>query len=189
MGRDMKKCSVNQCDKKHYAFKMCEMHYKRFKRTGTVEKTTLSGIKNPGYKHGMHGTRIYKIWRGMFDRCGISKSYKDVKVCEEWNDFRRFLKDMGNSYDDTLTIDRINPFSDYSLENCRWIPVAEQRRNLRNNRKVIYRGKSILVVELAEKTGMPYRTLYQRLFRYGWSVEDAVNKIHRRKVFINESEE
>lgn len=37
-----RKCSVSGCDRKHKAKGFCRMHYLRFYRTGTVEKTNLT---------------------------------------------------------------------------------------------------------------------------------------------------
>ena len=47
--------------------------------------------KNKLFKHGLHKTRLYRIWRGMKERCyaQYNKDYKNyggrgIKVCQEW---------------------------------------------------------------------------------------------------------
>lgn len=90
-------------------------------------------------KHGFCGTRLYRIWKGIKSRCKnkTSTDYKwygakGVKVCEDWESFENF-KDwaLKNGYDEKLTIDRIDPYGDYTPINCRWATVSEQNRNKR----------------------------------------------------------
>lgn len=102
----------------------------------------------PPKKHGKTGTRLYVVWRGMRKRCNNPNSnvYKyyggcGVRVCEEWNtNFESFEKwALENGYDDTaafgkFTVDRINPYGDYSPSNCRLITIQEQQRNKRRGR-------------------------------------------------------
>lgn len=93
------------------------------------------------FKHGMSKTRVYAIWTNMKTRCLNSKNraYRwygaiGVRICPEWMDFKRFLEwALTSGYQDTLTIDRINPFGNYEPSNCRWIPKSEQRSNQRRS--------------------------------------------------------
>ena len=96
-------------------------------------------------KHGGKGTRLYRIWSGMKDRCYNSNS-KDfsrygkigVIVCIEWRDsFEKFRTwSMENGYEDTLSIDKdilskklgiVPPI--YSPATCTWATTTEQGRN------------------------------------------------------------
>lgn len=94
-------------------------------------------------KHGYCGTRLYRIWKGVISRCNIKSStdYKwygalGVKVCDEWRNFIAF-KDwaLSNGYNDTLTIDRINVYGDYTPDNCKWSTISEQNSNRRCSRR------------------------------------------------------
>ncbi len=53
---------------------------------------------------------------------------KGITVCQEWDDYRVFLKDMGEQPEGT-TIDRIDGTKGYSKENCRWATTAQQVEN------------------------------------------------------------
>ena len=79
---------------------------------------------------------VYQTWRGMKERCNNPNSshYKyygalGIKVCESWSDkengFRNFYNDMGQR-PDGMTLDRIDVYSDYCKENCRWSDLTTQ---------------------------------------------------------------
>lgn len=92
--------------------------------------------------HGLSRTRIYRIWIGMKARCNNPNSVpypyygaKGIRVCDEWEEsgtgFLKFYNwAMAHGYDDTLTIDRINPRENYSPDNCRWADKYTQNVHL-----------------------------------------------------------
>lgn len=91
--------------------------------------------------HGQCGTRIYRIWKAMKNRC-LNPNTPDYKrwygsngitVCEEWkNDFSSFYEwSMANGYRDDLSIDRIDPSGNYEPSNCRWADAKTQANNKR----------------------------------------------------------
>lgn len=135
--------------------------------------------------HGKSRTRLYRIWRGIKDRCLNSKHHtykyygqRGISVCYEWQTFEPFMNwALSHGYTDNLTIDRIDVNGNYTPENCRWLAQKEQSRNTR--RSLIFNGKSL--GEWAEILNIPYHNLYDRIHR-GWSFTDAINKpIHKRK--------
>lgn len=98
-------------------------------------------------------------------------------MCPEWRSSFEAFRDWAraNGYADSLTIDRRDNNGDYEPGNCRWATYAEQNRNYGRNRPVEYQGRTMLVCDLAEEVGLPQNILKNRVFRYGWSVEEAVS--------------
>jgi len=135
--------------------------------------------------HGMTNSRLFRIWKGMLERCHKenNKDYhrygdKGILVCDRWRGptgFSAFMIDMGNPGDDSkLTIDRIDGSKGYSPENCRWATQTTQHRNKCNNRILTLNGRSLVIAEWAEITGLKRCTISKRLNSYGWSVEKTL---------------
>jgi hypothetical protein len=91
---------------------------------------------------GKNSTSTYRSWTAMRDRCRNcnSEHFKDyggrgITICEKWDSFSEFLKDMGERPKGT-TLDRINNDGNYEFENCRWASQSVQVKNQRH-RKLI----------------------------------------------------
>lgn len=100
------------------------------------------------------------------------KRYKDyggrgIKVCDRWNDketgLEAFVADMGATYQPGLQLDRIDNNGPYSPENCRWVTCKENNRNRRNTLVIDSILGEMTLAEFAEKIGLPYTEVYQRL--------------------------
>lgn len=137
---------------KHKLVSLTHLQDGHTKSCGCLQKETSRVIGKNNTKHGMHGTRIYNIWRGMKSRCyyNHNKCYniyggRGIIVCDEWLDknigFINFFEwSVRNGYDDSLTIDRIDTNGNYEPSNCRWITMLEQQSNKRNVIKARNRG-------------------------------------------------
>lgn len=132
--------------------------------------------------HGMCGTPTYESWLAMRARCLDEKHIhysryggRGILICHEWDDFEKFFEDMGHR-PNGKTLDRIKSDGNYCKENCKWSTPKEQSRNLRSNRVLEFNGVSACVSEWAEKTGIKYTTLKERLNR-GWSVERSLGYV------------
>lgn len=102
----------------------------------------LERLRDVMVKHGKSNCNIYQIWEGMIQRCGNSKSAnynryggRGICVCDEWLDFSKFYKDMGDK-PVGMSLDRIDNDKGYSKDNCRWATPSVQSFNTntpRNN--------------------------------------------------------
>lgn len=135
--------------------------------------------------HGRTGTPEHKTWMGINKRCNnpnepsfANYGGKGIKVCDRWLKFSAFLQDMGPRPSLNHSIDRINPLGDYEPDNCRWADKKTQNRNKRFHRKMIFNGKEVLVVEVAESLGIDATTLAKRVSE-GWTGDDLVRKPSR----------
>ena len=123
-------------------------------------------------KHEQWGTRIYRTWSNMVQRCTNpnSKFYKlyggrGITVCQEWTeDFKAFYDwAMANGYQEELQIDRIDNDKGYSPDNCRWITHAQNCNNMQKNKTITYNGETNTIAEWAKKTGISYKAIAYRL--------------------------
>lgn len=136
------------------------------------KKADKSGAK------GRSRTREYACWRGIRERCEKNPNYagRGISICERWeNSFDNFIKDVGKSPGKGYELDRIDNNGNYEPGNCRWVTKKENQRNKRNNRMINYKGELITLSECAERTGILFDTLRQRL-NSGWSDEDTYSK-------------
>ena len=132
--------------------------------------------------HGQRKTRLYKIWQGMWFRCENpnAKCYQNyggrgIRVCDEWHRFEPFFDwAMVNGYQENLTIDRINNDGDYEPSNCRWADTFIQSNNKRSTRYLTFNGQRKSVGEWSLITGFSRQLIYDRVFKHGWSVEQAL---------------
>lgn len=127
--------------------------------------------------HRKCGTRIYRIWNGMMNRCHHSphKDYagKGISVCERWHTFENFYADMGDP-PPRMSIDRIDTLGDYEPGNCRWATPKMQARNRSNNREITHQGETLCLSAWAERLGLNRNILTKRLNR-GWTFERAIS--------------
>ena len=86
-----------------------------------------------------------------------------------------FWNDMGARYFDKATIDRIDNGKGYSPENCRWVTSSDQNRNKTSVRRFDYHGQKLTISDVAKLGGIPHRTAYARLVRYGWNVARCIH--------------
>lgn len=132
-------------------------------------------------QHGMAGTHVYHVWKAMRQRCENPKAqrYADyggrgIRVCDEWKSFERFFSDMGNR-PKGYSLDRIDNDGGYNKANCRWATTKQQNNNNRRNRIVELNGEKRTIAEWADRVGLDWTTIRNRLDIHGWSVEQALS--------------
>jgi hypothetical protein len=124
--------------------------------------------------------RAYCVWQGMRARCYREsdpnfKNYggRGISVCDRWQDFQNFYRDMG-APPLGRTIERVNNDGNYEPSNCEWATRATQSANRRNRREFTHDGRTMSLSEWARHLGVPRRLLQVRMDR-GWSVAEMLN--------------
>lgn len=104
----------------------------------------------PAATHGLSNKHpLYGTWKSIRTRCNNpnATSYKNygakgVKICERWNDFLLFIKDMGEKPGSNYQVDRKDNSGDYEPSNVRWATREQQNVNQRpkgaTGRKGVY---------------------------------------------------
>ena len=88
--------------------------------------------------------------------------------------FEGFLEDMGDSFVDGMSLERIDNNKGYFKENCKWIPLAEQGKNKRSVKLYEYKGERKNISEWAKEYAIKRNTLNYRLKVLGWTIETAL---------------
>jgi len=152
------------------------------KSCGCLRKElTSQRFTKHGHRKFNKATHIYQIWLSMKQRCTNpnDKDYcnygdRGITVCKRWMKFPNFLKDMGEPPTNKHQIDRINNNRGYKPSNCRWATHIQQQRNSRNNNLIEYNGKIKCLVEWSKEYNINYHALWKRIYKYHWSIEEAL---------------
>ena len=142
-------------------------------------------------KHGMSGSRIYRTYHHMVERCFNKNNKKysiygeaGITVCEDWigkNGFVNFYDwAISNGYKENLTLDRIDSKGNYEPSNCRWVDYYVQNNNTSRNRFVEFKGEKHTIGEWSKILDINYNTLNQRIWS-GVPVEIALSKKHFKR--------
>lgn len=124
------------------------------KSCGCLRRETTRAQGKARTTHGeshSNRQRLYSIWCGMRQRCNNPNHHawdlyggKGVKICDEWSDYLVFKAwALEHGYEDTLSIDRIDPNKGYCPENCRWLTPSENtaRANKNHTTRKVIRGE------------------------------------------------
>ena len=146
-------------------------------------------IGDSNKKHGMSHHPAYAVWHSMKQRCTEKTHYawknyggRGIKVCDRWlNSFENFWEDMGPTYKEGLSIDRIDVNGDYSPENCRWTDWVTQSNNKRGNRFINTPKGRMTVKQASREFGIGNTTILYRI-EHGWPEELLLVKPDHRNV-------
>lgn len=132
--------------------------------------------------HRGNQEKLYRIWNDMKRRCS-KKNRADyeryggrgISVCDDWESSYEIFRDwaLSNGYSDGLSIDRIDNDKGYSPDNCRWVTLARQANNKRNNRIVDVNGEKMTLADACRLLKLNYTTVHSRLSR-GWTESQSL---------------
>lgn len=102
--------------------------------TVSTRKTTHGASKSNSVKK----RAIYSSWNCMRRRCNNQNVWdykyyggRGISVDPAWDDFSVFYDEMESTWSEGLTIDRINPYSNYGPNLCKWSTHKQQMNNQR----------------------------------------------------------
>ena len=192
-------------EKKRFGLYQCQYCGKEFEAsvTNVTSRTTNScgcfkkkQIIASNSSHGCAYHPLYHTWKGMKARCTNPKAnyYKDyggrgIQVCERWLDVRNFIEDMYPSYQEDLTLDRIDVSGNYELDNCRWTDANTQMRNTRDINSVNtsgYRGVSFSKRDNMYQSKIYYAGIHKYLGSFQTALE--AGKAYETYVRLNNLE-
>lgn len=136
-------------------------------------------------KHGGSYTRLYKIYKGIKNRCTnindpVYKKYGalGIDLCSEWDTFEAFRDwSIGAGYNDKLTIDRLDNSKGYFPENCRWTTRTVQGQN----RSTCLTVEQVVEIKRLLSLGVPQKQIAEQFAR----AEDTIGRINRKLAWSN----
>ena len=161
-------------------------------RRGFVESCGCLKVeqgKTPYTKHGLRDLPEYDVWNNMKRRCHIKThhKYKDygargIEVCDEWySSLSKFYEDMGPRPSPEHSLERKDNNKGYCKENCEWATREDQQNNRRITPFYLYNGVYKSLTAHCRDLGIDRRLVYNRIYRSGISLEDAVNAVLKNK--------
>jgi hypothetical protein len=98
---------------------------------------------------------------------------RGIAVCPSWQSFAEFYSDMGEP-PNGFVLDRLDNEKGYCRENCKWVTAKVSCNNRRSSIRYFMDEKWYSIAELAELSGVNYRTIQTRL-RAGTPVKEALS--------------
>jgi len=157
------------------------------------------GITNKNKERAFtHLYPYYKNIKNSYDamkkRCYDEKhdSYKNyggrgITICDEWLDnYMNFYNwAIKNSYQDGLTIERIDYNGNYEPDNCRWATWKEQSYNKSNTIYITLDNETKTIGQWSDETGLSYSLIHQRYFKFNKKTKEELfkplNKINKKR--------
>lgn len=176
----VKRCGLENCNRRLFVKKLCQRHYHANWRHGDPLVK-----KKPGKsKHGLCNIPEYKIWAAIVQRCTNPKNKafwryggNGITIHEPWRkSFSKFIADIGRRPSKQHTLDRYpDNNGNYEPGNVRWATWPEQNRNRVSTTKITFNGKTQCWTDWAIELGVGRQTIQSRIKR-GWSLAEALSR-------------
>jgi hypothetical protein len=112
----------------------------RIRRGWPPEKALEAPLRHEGagpLRHGQTGSKEYRAWRSMIDRCSSPRYHayhryggRGLEVCRRWREsFETFLADVGNAPSPDLSLGRRDNNRGYFPNNVDWQSAKQQASN------------------------------------------------------------
>lgn len=102
---------------------------------------------------------------------------RGIIMCDQWlesfNSFFEHTVSLDHSFEEGYSIDRINVNGDYEPANIRFLTSKEQMNNTRVNRTVEWEGTKYTLTQFAEKFGLAYDFVRDRL-NLGFTLREVI---------------
>jgi len=133
----------------------------------------------------------YNVFQSLKQRCRDPKTpafkyYGGRGIKCEFTSFADFFAEVGVRPTKRHSIERIDNDGNYASGNVKWATRVEQDANKRSTVIVSYKGKRVPLVTLEADTNLPAGMMWNRIFKLGWTVEEAVNTPPLRRVRSSE---
>lgn len=139
--------------------------------------------------HGLADSPTMNSYSDMKRRCydQTRKDYKNyggrgITVQKDWlegtdelSGFSCFVRDLGMRPSIDYQLDRKDNNGNYTKDNCHWVTRSKNMRNRQDTVKVNYDGKEYVLIDLCEQKGISYKKVYQRIHKYGWDADRAID--------------
>lgn len=143
--------------------------------------------------HGMHKHPAYKVWGAIIQRTTnpndprwADYGGRGISCDPRWANFPAFWEDMGETYGQGLSIDRVDVNGNYCKSNCRWSNNSLQQHN---QRKKSGTTSSFIGVDFHKKSGKwrasiksegrpLYLGIYEDEYLAAVAYDDASEQVH-----------
>jgi len=129
----------------------------------------------------------YTNWKGLRSRCnspsiGKLRDYqsKGITVCDRWDDFYNFYKDMGPKPTSKHSVDRIDNSKGYNPTNCRWADDTLQARNQGKVKTFTVQDFTGCIPEIAEHFKVNSNSLHKHM-QNGKTIDEALTSLQTDK--------
>lgn len=135
-----------------------------------------------GSGENMERRWLRAAWHTMQARAGNADgnhpTYLGVRIDQRWVTFDGFLAHQpdGRQYEQGLCLTRIGDSGDYSPENCRWAPKANNAREMHERRTMHHMSDGRFALDVARENGISDTLFGTRVADRGWDVDEAATR-------------